>query len=153
MPPEATKPELQEKPQVPEVQVRVALVTTPHTLVQVPQPSTSVPRVRQVPEQLVCPAGQAVVQVPAAHTWFIEVLQTVPQAPQLVLSLLVLTHTPPQKVCPAGHAQLPLVQVRPPLQTMPQLPQLLLSLCRLRQVADEPVPQRVCPVGQAHMLF
>lgn len=148
MPPEATRPELQVNPQLPLVQVRVPLVTVAHTLVHAPQPSTSVARVRQVPEQLVCPAGQAVVQVPEAHTWFIDVLQTVPHMPQLPVSLLVLTHTPPQKVCPAGQRHIPLWQLVPPEQTVPQAPQWLLSLARVRQVPEH----AVCPAGQAQTL-
>ena len=147
MPPEETKPVLQVKPQPPLVQVRTPLVTEAHTLVHEPQPSTSVARVRQVPEQLVCPAGQAVVQVPAAHTWFIEVLQTVPHMPQLLVLLLRLTHTPPQRDCPVGQRHIPLWQLVPPMQTVPQAPQWLLSLASVRQVPEH----AVCPVGHAHI--
>jgi hypothetical protein len=146
VPMEATKPVLHVKPQPPLVQVRVPLVTTAHTSVHEPQPLTSVLRVRQVPEQLVCPAGQAVVQVPEAHTWFIPVSQTRPHIPQWLLSLLVLTQTPPQKVWPAGQTHALPVQVRPPLQTVPQVPQLLLSLASVRQVPEH----AVCPAGHAH---
>lgn len=68
IPPEETKPTLQVNPQLLLTQVRTPLVTVAHTLVHEPQPSTSVESTRQVPEQLVWPAGQAVVQVPEAHT-------------------------------------------------------------------------------------
>lgn len=149
MPPEATKPTLQVNPQLLLTQVRTPLLTVAHTLVQLPQPSTSVESTRQVPEQLVWPVGQVVVHMPAAHTWFITVLQTVPQVPQLLLSLLVLTQDPPQNIWPLGQTQFPAVQVRPPEQTVPQVPQLLLSLARVRQVPE----QLVCPLGHAQAPF
>lgn len=65
---EATKPVLQVNPQPPLTQVRTPLVTTAHTLVQEPQPSTSVESTRHTPEQLVWPPVQMVPQTPDAHT-------------------------------------------------------------------------------------
>jgi hypothetical protein len=54
-------------------------------------------------------------------------------------SLAVLTHVPPQKLCPAPQAQLPPLQLWPPLQTRPQLPQLLLSFSKLTHAPPQAV--------------
>lgn len=138
------KPVLQVKPQLPAAQVRTPFMTAGHTLHALPQPSTSVWVLRQVPEQLVRPLPQIMPQLPPAHSS--PVPQARPQLPQLEVSLVRLTHTPPQTVCPAGQAQLPLWHVRPPMHTVPQAPQLLLSLpLMIRQV---PL-QLVWPAGQA----
>jgi hypothetical protein len=47
--------------------------------------------------------------------------------------------------------QVPAAQTAPAGHTRPQAPQWLVSACRSRQAADEPLPQRVCPVGQVQV--
>ncbi len=145
----------------------------PHARPQTPQLAVSLARLRQVPEQLVCPAGHTQspdplhdppageVHVPdvrgvALHT--VEVPEHTmepddwhPPLPDDVHAAPVGRHTPPQFDCPAGQLCTQVLDVQltvPPVgavHTRPQAPQLLVSLARLRQVP----PQLVSPEAHA----
>jgi len=67
------------------------------TVPQAPQLLLSVWSARQVPEQLVCPAGHE--QVPPEQ--LVPPVQMRPHIPQLVLSVGKVRQVPEQSVCPA----------------------------------------------------
>jgi hypothetical protein len=110
---------------------------------QVPQLLLSPSKLTHEPPQPVRPAGQSRMQLPWWH-WK-PLPQTRPQPPQLSGSLWVLTQVPAQRRGrSAGQAQVPALQLWPPLQARLQLPQWLASFCRSTQLA----PQAVRPLVQ-----
>jgi hypothetical protein len=88
------KPALQLKPQVPEVQVRVALATVGQLLPQLPQLSTSRLVSMQTLPHFSKPPVQKKLHVPALQVAepFGGALHTLPQPLQFVASVCVLTH-------------------------------------------------------------
>jgi len=79
-PSQLPKPVVQVKPQVPPVQVVVALARVGHTVEQPPQLPTSVWRLRHAPLQAVRPVEHAITQLPAEQ--YSSEPHTRPQAPQ-----------------------------------------------------------------------
>jgi hypothetical protein len=127
------KPALQSKPQLPPRHAAVAFGGAAHTLPQVPQLVTSVPRSWQPPAQKVVGGLQMLAQLPPEHD--VPAGHTLPHAPQC--ELLVVTGVsqpfsalPSQLPQPASHAPSPHV---PPAHAavpcagaghaLPQLPQ------------------------------
>lgn len=85
---------------------------------EAPQKRRSVCGSTHCPEQLTCPDGHEVAQMPLTHAWPVAHAMPalpVPQssrAPQNLRSLRGLTHSPPQLICPEGHdvVQIPFTQ-------------------------------------------
>ena len=91
---------LQVNPQVPAVQVAVALAGAVQTVPQAPQLVTSVCSSTQALPQRLKPELQTKLQVPLEHTGLAlaGAVQMVPHVPQLWMSVCVLTHAPVQRV-------------------------------------------------------
>jgi hypothetical protein len=142
---------LQTKPQVPLLQVAVALAGTGQTVPQAPQLSTSVLVSTQVPLQQLSVPGHSPLVDPHVHCPLTQLSpgeQALPQLPQFERSLAVFTQTPPQLVSPVRQ-HMPLLAVWPSKQQRPLLqmpatmklgqtlshwPQLLASVCVLTQL-------------------